>query len=1267
MKNKLNKYGFAYLCRGIIVMLCNFTSIVAIAQTTGAESGIPIHNEFLPADYKASGQNFAITADKRGVLYFANFSGVLEFDGTTWRTILTKERTKVNTLVTDATGRVYVGTRGEIGYLQPDKLGDMQFVSLTDKLKPYHVDFPDVVNSYSTSEGIYFITANQIILWNGKKMQVKSFSNPLINAFYVNSKLYVQLKIGGLQLYSVGRFYKLEGSDQFTEQVTVNSMINAGNKRIIIGSGNQGLYILEGGSIFPFKSDANEYLKTNLISYGKVLKDGSFAFGTVHGGVVVITDHGVSKQIFSKSTTGLYDNNIHFVYEDDNHGFWIATEKHIARVEMPSYLSFYNSKKGVSGNVTGITRFQGKLYISTDQGLLYYNIAQMKFVPVAGLQMPCQYLLRINNQLLVATSNGVYSYNGSSAQSIVQGYAVSLHQSTTNNNIVYAGLLNGVIVLQNNGGKFVSKGKLPGVFNEVREIAENVNDNLWLQVPGKGLINYNTVTNKGQLYNKNKGLPYNSGNHLNMVGSQLYIGTVKGAYKFNPSKDKFEHANIFKGDSTANYNWLDQMLEDKAGNLWTTSGNGTDVNSFRKTTAGYEPTNAVLAPVKDQQIFSIFPDDNGSGVWLGSADNLVFFDSRYDVKFSAVKPALIRSVTVNADSVLFSGTYFNDKNLPAYVQNKNLTPTLNYKHNNISFTFTSPSATGNNSMQYRYYLQGFDTDTTTWSAQTQKEYSNLPAGKYTFHVQAKNIFGFKSTEAIYTFTITKPFYQTVWAYLIYLLVLAGIIFVVVRLRSQKLQKEKEKLEGLIKERTAEVIMQKEAIESQSQELAGKNDELEKINLIVKSINAEINFDNLMQAILERAKIIRGAEKAAMLVFDKPSGNFKFKASYGYNTAVLDEIEIAPEDAQTRYLSSAEEIHEDIYFVKSVKSIRNDAQLASVNKAKSSLMMVIKLNHEIHAYMIMENWQKRNAFDERDFSLLKNLKEHFVAAVIKTNLLEDIQDSLVNLKNTQEQLIRQEKLASIGQLTKGIVDRILNPLNYINNFSSLSANLVDESLEVLDKPAMDADDKEEMLDILSTVKSNMHKVHEHGSSASRIVKGMEKILREKSNIFISTDINKLVETSIKQAVQEGTKEFPGIEVEIATNLDPKRENVEVLPMELNTVLHNLISNSYYAVADRKKHVHDHQPQIIISTVFDDEALEIKIWDNGKGILLQEQKQLFSPFFTTKPTAKGTGLGLYLSQDIVKEHKGLITVQTEEGIYTEFTIRIPKKRNTTLSNL
>src|ERR1700744_3791480 len=136
------------------------------------------------------------------------------------------------------------------------------------------------------------------------------------------------------------------------------------------------------------------------------------------------------------------------------------------------------------------------------------------------------------------------------------------------------------------------------------------------------------------------------------------------------------------------------------------------------------------------------------------------------------------------------------------------------------------------------------------------------------------------------------------------------------------------------------------------------------------------------------------------------------------------------------------------------------------------MMIIRLHGQTEAFLILDTWQRQDDFVQRPFSLLKNLKEHFIAAFIKTTLLEEVQNALTDLKETQDQLIRQEKLASIGQLTKGIVDRILNPLNYINNFSLLSKDLIDESEEYVEKEEITGDDKDEILDILNTVKGNL---------------------------------------------------------------------------------------------------------------------------------------------------------------------------------------------------
>ena len=323
-------------------------------------------------------------------------------------------------------------------------------------------------------------------------------------------------------------------------------------------------------------------------------------------------------------------------------------------------------------------------------------------------------------------------------------------------------------------------------------------------------------------------------------------------------------------------------------------------------------------------------------------------------------------------------------------------------------------------------------------------------------------------------------------------------------------------------------------------------------------------------------------------------------------------------------------------------------------------MVVRVKDMVEGFLILENMHKKKAFNSLDFSLLHNLKEHIISAFIKTIILEDLQTTLINLKETQEQLIQQEKMASIGQLTKGIVDRILNPLNYINNFSLLTRDLSVEIEDILAdiKDKLGNDTFEELTDILEMVKSNVLKVNEHGVSASRIVKGMEKLLKERDKMFKLTDLNTLVESHIEIALQEYMADNKSFNVNIEQSLDANSRKINVLPAELGSVIVNTVVNSFYAVDEKMKRVKDFQPQVIVSTDFSDDDVKIIIRDNGNGIPELEQKKLFSPFFTTKPTSKGTGLGLYMSLDIIKSHKGTIEVDSKEGEYTAFTIKIPK---------
>ena len=564
------------------------------------------------------------------------------------------------------------------------------------------------------------------------------------------------------------------------------------------------------------------------------------------------------------------------------------------------------------------------------------------------------------------------------------------------------------------------------------------------------------------------------------------------------------------------------------------------------------------------------------------------------------------------------------------------------------------------SVHFQYFLKGFEKDPSSWITDIYKEYTNLPAGEYTFTVVAKNIYGQITAPATFQFFIKKPFYQTYAAYLLFLLFLVVLIYAVVRIRSHKLIQEKKNLEHLIMESTAEVVSQKEEIEKQSEELSHKNAELEKINLIVKSINSEIHFTSLLQSLLEKTKVIGGVEKATMLVRDKVTALFSFKAGFGWDISPVMAIRMTINEVEEYYLSDANEVQEDIFEVRKVNSDAAHEGLLKLESAKSTVIMVVRVKDMVEGFLILENMHKNRAFNNQDFSLLYNLKEHIISAFIKTIILEDLQTTLINLKETQEQLIQQEKMASIGQLTKGIVDRILNPLNYINNFSLLTRDLSVEIEDILSniKDKLGNDTFEELTDILEMVKSNVLKVNEHGASASRIVKGMEKLLKERTRMFKLTDLNTLVESHIEIALQEYMADNKSFKVDIRQVLDPNPKKINVLPAELGTVIVNTVVNSFYAVEEKMKRVKDFQPQVTVTTDFSEEDVKIIIRDNGNGIPELEQKKLFSPFFTTKPTSKGTGLGLYMSLDIVKSHKGTIEVDSKEGEYTVFTIIIPK---------
>jgi two-component system, NtrC family, sensor kinase len=265
----------------------------------------------------------------------------------------------------------------------------------------------------------------------------------------------------------------------------------------------------------------------------------------------------------------------------------------------------------------------------------------------------------------------------------------------------------------------------------------------------------------------------------------------------------------------------------------------------------------------------------------------------------------------------------------------------------------------------------------------------------------------------------------------------------------------------------------------------------------------------------------------------------------------------------------------------------------------------------------------------------------------------LNESLVNLKATQAQLIQSEKMASLGELTAGIAHEIQNPLNFVNNFSELNKELIDETSKENEVGNSNA-----VKGLLLTMKDNEEKIYHHGKRADAIVKGMLQHSKTSTGQKESIDLNRLVEEYLRISYQGFRTRDGSFNAKLETNFDQNISKVDVIPQDIGRVLINLYNNAFYAVTEKKKQQSEgYEPTVYVSTIMMNDRVEIKVKDNGNGVPKRILDKIFQPFFTTKPTGQGTGLGLSLSYDIIKAHGGQIKVDSEEGKFTEFTITLP----------
>ena len=438
---------------------------------------------------------------------------------------------------------------------------------------------------------------------------------------------------------------------------------------------------------------------------------------------------------------------------------------------------------------------------------------------------------------------------------------------------------------------------------------------------------------------------------------------------------------------------------------------------------------------------------------------------------------------------------------------------------------------------------------------------------------------------------------------------------------------------------------------------------------VLKVISRSTFD--LQSVLDT--LVRSAAQlceADIAVINRLSGAaYQVAASYGLSVEQLETIANIPIDAgRTTITGRAALDHRVVH----IFDIRTDPEFVMQDwyeKVGSRTMLGVPLLREgVSIGVIVLMRRALRPFTDKQIELVTTFADQAVIAIENVRLFESVDTrtrelakSLDDLRTAQDRLVQTEKLASLGQLTAGIAHEIKNPLNFVNNFSSVSVELIDELREALGGIHLDDRRRTEINDIASMLRSNLDKVVQHGKRADSIVKNMLLHSRAGSGENRLIDINALVEESLNLAYHGARAENQGFHISLEKSFDPATGEVNLFPQEITRVLVNLISNGFYAATKRQADADggDFEPTLTAATRNLGDRVEIRIRDNGAGVPPEVKEKMFNPFFTTKPAGEGTGLGLSISHEIiVKQHGGSIEVDTQPGAFTEFRIVLPR---------
>jgi signal transduction histidine kinase len=822
-----------------------FLGLIIFPKVYAQEKGLIQSKHFSSKDYRAGTQNWAIVEDQRGVMYFGNGAGVLEYNGETWNLIRLSNESSVRSLAVSDKGTIFVGAYNEIGYLQPNNLGELTYISLIPKINKELLPFGEVWDINCFGDTVFFLSDRFLIRYNNGKIDYwESESKSYYLSFSVNNELFVQELGVGLMKFVNSSLQLIEKGDYFSN-IKVHSIFTH-NQGMLIGSRSNGFFLYKseknGVSIVTLDElsaeakKLNSYFQLHSFYHGVQLTSNLLALGSITGDILIVNNKYEVIDIINHEIIGIKSPTL-YLYFSKQQSLWLALDNGISLVDVLSPFRYWNEEKGFSGIITDIARLNNALYISTGSGILYTSCSYKNaykinsFDRVKGdFEQAWEYLYfkvpssrneSLNKNtfsakdsdndtiLLVATRKGLFHIMGSNSTRITNYESViTLYQSIHNPFKVYVGLLNGLATLTYSNEQWVDDGFHYNLDCRINDIAEDVHGNLWLTSDHLGVyrvtnpLSLNPDSIKIVFFDTNHGIP--SVRHIWIVDhlKPLAFYIDEEYYVFCDS------INAFKKDISRKRNVDETPPEISNEQLAWARVWGSMITEYYVTHIG------------------------DSTLWFGTNTAVYRYNPIAKRDYSQIYPALIRRVSTG-DSILFYGSNIfpcdgsvignNEQKCVNASPIVDLGTILKHKENSITFTYSLPFFEGEKPNEYSFWLVGYDNDWSEWSNETKKEYTNLPHGNYRFRVKARNLYYVESEPAEFVFIVLPPWYKTYYAFLGYILFLGLFVYLIVRFYTYRLIVEKDKLEKLVKERTQEILIQKEEILVQAEHLKEAND------------------------------------------------------------------------------------------------------------------------------------------------------------------------------------------------------------------------------------------------------------------------------------------------------------------------------------------------------------------------------------------------------------------------------------------------------------